>query len=93
MVKVVYEVVEHDGGFAYRVGDVFSESFPTHEAAHEAAEAAAKRQQLGGEDAQIEYQDAGGQWREEFADGGQRPEAEVDDPLLPDAGAGDEGRT
>lgn len=27
MVHVRYEVVEHDGGFAYKVGDVFSETF------------------------------------------------------------------
>jgi hypothetical protein len=31
MTKVVYEVVEHEGGWAYRVGDVYSEniSFPS----------------------------------------------------------------
>ncbi len=39
MVKVVYEVVEHDGGWAYKFDKVFSETFPTHEAAHAAAAA------------------------------------------------------
>jgi hypothetical protein len=28
--KVTYEVVEHDGGWAYRAKGVFSETFPTH---------------------------------------------------------------
>ena len=37
MSHVTYTVVEHDGGWAYKVGDVFSETFPTHEAAHAAA--------------------------------------------------------
>lgn len=81
MVKVFYEVVEHDGGYAYRVGDVFSEPFATHEEAHRAAEAAAERQQMGGEDAAIEYQDADGAWRQEFAAGDRRPETEVEDSL------------
>ena len=29
MTKITYEVVEHDGGWAYRVGGVFSEAFPS----------------------------------------------------------------
>jgi hypothetical protein len=49
MAHVTYDIVEHDGGFAYKVGDVFSETFPTHQAAHDAATAAAQRQQLEGE--------------------------------------------
>jgi hypothetical protein len=31
MTKITYEIVEHDGGWAYRVDGVFSETFPTHE--------------------------------------------------------------
>jgi hypothetical protein len=27
MTKITYEIVEHDGGWAYKVGDVFSEPF------------------------------------------------------------------
>jgi hypothetical protein len=30
MNKITYEVVEHDGGWAYRVDGVFSETFPSH---------------------------------------------------------------
>lgn len=94
MAKIIYEVVEHDGGFAYRVGDVYSETFATHRAAHEAAESAAERQQLGGQDAQIQYQDAEGQWHEERAPGDQRPEAGVEDDLPEDLEARDgKGRT
>ena len=29
MSEVTYRIVEHDGGFAYKVGDVFSETFPS----------------------------------------------------------------
>src|SRR5579871_6086276 len=38
MAKITYTIVEHDGGWAYKVGDVFSETFPSHDAAHKAAE-------------------------------------------------------
>lgn len=81
MTEVRYEIVEHNGGFAYRVGDVFSETFATHQGAHEAAERAAQRQQLSGNDEIIQYQDADGEWHQELASGDQRPEAEVTDDL------------
>jgi hypothetical protein len=29
-------IVEHDGGWAYKVGDVFSETFPSRESAQKA---------------------------------------------------------
>ena len=29
MTKIIYEVVEHDGGWAYRVDGVYSETFPS----------------------------------------------------------------
>ena len=31
MTKITYEVVEHDGGWAYRVDGAFSETFPSHD--------------------------------------------------------------
>jgi hypothetical protein len=74
-----YKIVEHDGGWAYKLGDVFSETFPSQDAAHKAAEIAAARQQVGGEDEEISYQDASGAWREEHAGGGERPETAVAD--------------
>ena len=30
MPDVTYEIVQHDGGWAYKVDGVFSEPFPTH---------------------------------------------------------------
>ena len=35
--KIHYEVVEHDGGWAYKLGDVFSEAFPDRATAMSAA--------------------------------------------------------
>jgi Uncharacterized protein conserved in bacteria (DUF2188) len=39
MPNVTYEIVEHDGGWAYKIDGVFSESFPTHAEALAAARA------------------------------------------------------
>src|SRR5690606_40839525 len=79
MPDVTYEVVEHDGGWAYKVGDVFSETYPTHRDAHEAAASAARRQQLAGETDVIQYEDARGKWHTEVAAGGDRPRTDVED--------------
>jgi hypothetical protein len=76
---VRYEIVEHDGGYAYKVGDVFSETYPIHDAAMEAAEQAAERQRAAGQSEAIQYQDAQGDWHEEVARGNDRPETEVED--------------
>ncbi|WP_391527448.1 hypothetical protein [Phreatobacter aquaticus] len=78
-ISETYTVVEHDGGFAYKVGDVFSETFPSREAAHEAADTAAHRQRAPGSDETIAYQDATGVWREERASGRDRPVTDVKD--------------
>ena len=32
MTRITYEIVEHDGGWAYKVGDVFSEPFRSRDA-------------------------------------------------------------
>ena len=37
MTDLTYNIVEHDGGWAYKVGDTFSETFPSHDAAQAAA--------------------------------------------------------
>ena len=37
MSNVTYQIVEHDGGWAYKVDGVFSEPFPTHAEALAAA--------------------------------------------------------
>ena len=77
MTKVIYEIVEHDGGWAYRVGGVYSEAFTTREEALAAAAAAAKKQHASGETATISYEDSRGRWHREVSDGGDRPDTEV----------------
>jgi hypothetical protein len=77
--KITYEVVEHDGGWAYRVNGVFSETFPTHALAHEAAERAAREQVVAGETTDISYEDSEGRWHEEVSEGDDRPETGVKD--------------
>jgi hypothetical protein len=78
MTKVTYEIVEHDGGWAYRVGDVYSETFPSHDLARKAAERAAREQAVSGETTGITYEDKQGRWHEEVARGDDRPEADVE---------------
>jgi hypothetical protein len=79
MTKVVYEVVEHDGGWAYKFGNVFSETFPSHKAAHAAAERVAAEQRVPGRTEEIQYEDGQGKWHEETAKGDDRPSTEVVD--------------
>ena len=79
MSKITYEIVEHDGGWAYRLGSVFSETFSSHEAARRAAERAAREQGLPGETEGISYEDAEGVWREEVSRGDDRPSVEIKD--------------
>ncbi len=77
--SITYHVAEHDGAWAYRLDDVWSETFPTHEEALAAAKHAAERQKLGGQDADITYQREDGSWTAERSNGGDRPEADVVD--------------
>jgi len=48
MAKLTYKIVEHDGGWAYKVGSTFSETFRTHQEALRAAEIASSEQQIAG---------------------------------------------
>ncbi len=57
MAHVTYKVVRHEDGWAYTVNGVFSESFPTHAQALDAARRAAAEQRLPGETETIEYED------------------------------------
>ncbi len=77
MTDVTYRIVEHDGGYAYKVGDVFSETFPSHDEALQAAQAAAAEQQVPGSTEGIRYQDGKGDWHDETARGDDRPVAKV----------------
>jgi hypothetical protein len=77
--QVTYHIVEHDGGWAYKVGDVFSETFASHEEARAAADRAAAEQQVGGETTDISFEDSQGRWRVETAKGGDRPQTDVEE--------------
>ena len=77
MVHLTYNIVEHDGGWAYKLGDVFSETFRTREGAVKAAHRVAMEQQVAGHTQAIQYEDADGNWHEELARGDDRPIADV----------------
>ena len=78
MTRITYQIIEHDGGWAYRVDGVFSETFPTHDMARKAAERAAKEQIVPGETTTISWEDKDGRWHEEVAAGSDRPETSVE---------------
>ena len=78
MAKLTYEIVEHDGGWAYRVDGTYSETFRTRDAARAAAERAAGEQRVAGEDVGIVYEDDKGRWRGEVASGRDRPDTDVE---------------
>src|ERR1700732_482285 len=80
MSHVTYKIVPHDGGWAYTVDGVFSESFPTHAAALAGARRAAAEQRVPGRTEAIQYETADGKWHTETAAGGDPPEAIVKDP-------------
>jgi len=77
MVKIVYELVEHDGGWAYRVDGVYSETYRSHDAAKAAARRAAGEQRVSGDEAAISWEDERGVWHEELDEGDDRPDTEV----------------
>ena len=79
MSHVTYKVVRHEDGWAYTVDGAFSESFPTHAEALEAARRAAAEQRVPGQTETIEYEDANGRWHTELAAGRDRPETDVED--------------
>ena len=79
MAKVTYEIVQHDGGWAYKVGDVFSETYGSHDEALAAARLAAAEQRVAGETTPISWEDRQGRWHDEVAGGDDRPDTEVKD--------------
>ena len=79
MTEVTYQIVQHDGGWAYKVDGVFSEPFPSHADALAAAERAAQEQRTPGTTQEIEYEDEKGKWHTETAPGSDRPETRVED--------------
>ena len=79
MTRIIYRIVPHDGGWAYKLGDSFSETFATHEAARAAAVAVSREQQVPDRTSWIEFEDTSGQWITERVDGHDRPETTVED--------------
>jgi len=77
MAKLEYVIVEHDGGWAYKLGDVYSETFRSRAEALKTARRAAGEQRVPGDDVGIVYEDANGVWRSELADGHDRPDTSV----------------
>jgi hypothetical protein len=78
MTHVVYKIVQHENGWAYKVGDVISEAFATRKLARAAANRAAREQRIPGDTAAIEYEDESGRWHDETADGRDRPDTDVE---------------
>jgi hypothetical protein len=78
MSKVTYEIVEHDGGWAYRVDGVYSETFRSHDLARAAARRAAGEQRVPGAEVGISWEDSDGRWHDEVAEGDDRPITEVE---------------
>lgn len=74
---LTYHIGRHDDGWAYRLGDVWSEPYASHFDARAAAHRAARRQQLEGRDAEILFQLEDGSWQREHVDAGDRPEVDV----------------
>jgi hypothetical protein len=77
MPKVHYIVVPHDGGWAYRLNDAYSEPFRDKATALAAARRVAAEQRVPGETTRIEFQDESGRWHVELSEGDDRPEADV----------------
>jgi hypothetical protein len=78
MTKIIYEIVRHDGGWAYKVNETFSEPYTTHDGAHKAAELAAREQAEPGGASVISYEDDKGRWHTERSAGDDRPDVKVE---------------
>ncbi len=79
MSRVVYKIVQHGEGWAYRVAETFSETFPSYDLARKAARDAAAEHQQSGSTVGISFEDAAGHWHEELSDGSDRPQATVEE--------------
>jgi hypothetical protein len=69
MTQLHYKIVQHDGSWTYKVGDVFAETFATRAAAEEAARRAAAEQRVPTPSQDIEFEDRKGKWHTEHSDG------------------------
>jgi hypothetical protein len=78
MAHLTYHIVRHDGGWAYKADGVFSETFPTHDAARRAAERVAGEQRVSGDTVGISWEDEAGGWHDELVEGTDRPSTDVE---------------
>jgi hypothetical protein len=79
MARLHYHIVQHDGGWAYKLGDVFSEAFSSRARALAAAHRVAREQHIPGDPVYIEYQDEAGRWHVEYSAGDDRPDPDVEE--------------
>lgn len=78
MTQVVYKIVKHDEGWAYKVGETFSGTFSSIDNTRAAARLAAGEHQLMGRTVGIVYEDTAGKWHEELSGGTDRPFTRVE---------------
>ena len=79
MTKIVYEVIQHDGGWAFKLGDTISDTFPSHDKAYAAAKRVALEQMRPGQTVGISWEGAKGRWHDEISSGDDRPEVDIVD--------------
>jgi len=65
--QFVYQVVGHHQGWAYRLGDTYSRTFPTQFEATAAAKASALSMHEEGDETLVRVQDGPLQWRTELS--------------------------
>lgn len=68
MTKLNYEIVERDGGYAWKLGDAISETYPTRDAATAAAIEDSARRQSGTAPQTPETEGDARRWHNEMAD-------------------------
>ncbi len=79
MSKITYDIIKHEGGWAFKLGDTISNTYKTHEDALAAAKRVAMEQQIPGETDGISWEDKQGRWHDEVSPGDDRPEVDVHD--------------
>jgi hypothetical protein len=77
MTTVHYQIIQHDGGWAYKVDGTISETFATHDKARAAAARAASEQTVPGDSSVIAYEDEAGRMHEETVSSVDRPATDV----------------
>ena len=79
MTKITYEIIKHDGGWAFELDGTISQTFKSHDDAYNAAKRVALEQRRPGETVGISWEDQRGRWHDELSSGDDRPEVAIDD--------------